>query len=79
MKSRMAVLALGFGLAFAAPLSAAPADPGRIVTLVCTQFTSNICTSLEQVAADGVLTPYTAPPSGFVLVVTDFVWKAAHV
>jgi hypothetical protein len=31
------------------------------------------------VAADGTLTPYTAPPSGFVLVVTDFVWKTASV
>lgn len=88
MKSRIAPLALGFGLAFAlssypsrtvsAP-SATPVDVARIVTLVCGRFTSNICTDLEQVAADGTLTPYAAPPSGFVLVVTDFVWKAASV
>jgi hypothetical protein len=49
------------------------------VTLVCGGFTSNICTDLEQVAPDGTLTPYTAPPSGLVLVVTDFTWKAASV
>ncbi len=49
------------------------------VTLVCNGWTSNICTDLEQVAADGTLTPYAAPPAGFVLVVTDFVWKAASV
>ena len=54
-------------------------DAAKIVTLVCGRFTANICTDLEQVAADGTLTPYTAPPSGFVLVVTDFVWKAALV
>src|SRR4029077_4977456 len=88
MKGKVALLALGFGLAFAlssypsrafsAP-SAKRVDAARIVTLVCTRFTSNSCTSLEQVAADGTLTPYTAPPSGFVLVVTDFVWKAALV
>ena len=57
--------------------------PGRLgkqlVTLVCGGFTANICTDLEQVAADGTLTPYSAPPSGSVLVVTDFVWKAASV
>ncbi len=49
------------------------------VTLVCNGWTSNLCTDLEQVAADGTLTAYTAPPSGLVLVVTDFVWKAASV
>jgi hypothetical protein len=88
MKGKMAVLALGLGVAvalsshptdtFSAP-AAARLDASKIVTLVCTGFTSNICTNLEQVAADGTLTPYTAPPSGFVLVVTDFVWKAALV
>jgi hypothetical protein len=87
MKGKIALLASGFGLAFAlshptpavsAP-PARPVDAARIVTLVCGGFTSNICTDLEQVAADGKLTPYTAPPSGFVLVVTDFVWKAASV
>ena len=51
----------------------------QLITLVCNAFTSNLCTDLEQVAADGTLTPYTAPPSGLVLVVTDFVWKAASV
>ena len=51
----------------------------QLVTLVCAGFTSNICTDLERVAADGTLTPYTARPPGFVLVVTDFVWKAASV
>jgi hypothetical protein len=51
----------------------------QVVTLVCGRFTSNICTDLERVAADGTLTPYTAPPSGFVLVVTDFVWKSTSV
>jgi hypothetical protein len=51
----------------------------QLVTLVCNAFTSNLCTDLEQVAPDGTLTPYTAPPSGSVLVVTDFVWKAASV
>jgi hypothetical protein len=55
----------------------APSAP--IVTLVCARFTSNICTDLERVAADGTLTPYAAPPSGSVLVVTDFVWKSASV
>ena len=88
MKSKIALLASCFGLAFAlssypgrsvsAP-SAAPVDVAKIVTLVCGRFTSNICTDLRQVAADGTLTPYLAPPSGFVLVVTDFVWKAASV
>jgi hypothetical protein len=88
MKGKVSLLALGLGLAFAlssypsravsAP-SAKRVDAARIVALVCTRFTSNICTSLEQVAADGTLTPYAAPPSGFVLVVTDFVWKAALV
>lgn len=51
----------------------------QVVTLVCGAFTSNICTDLEQVAPDGKLTPYAAAPSGMVLVVTDFVWKAASV
>lgn len=51
----------------------------QLVTLVCGAFTANICTDLERVAADGTLTPYSAPPSGSVLVVTDFVWKAASV
>ncbi len=49
------------------------------ITLVCNGWTSNICTDLEQVAADGTLTSYTGPPSGSVLVVTDFTWKAASV
>jgi len=88
MKSKLAILASSFGLAFALSsypslaVSAPPAvrvDAAKIVTLVCGRFTSNICTDLEQVAADGTLTPYTAPPSGSVLVVTDFVWKAALV
>ncbi len=58
-----------------------PSTPGsvKIVTLVCGGFTSTICTDLERVAPDGTLTPYTAPPSGFVLIVTDFTWKAASV
>jgi hypothetical protein len=51
----------------------------KSVTLVCAGFTSNICTDFELAAADGTLTPYTAPPPGFVLVVTDFVWKSASV
>jgi hypothetical protein len=51
----------------------------QLVTLVCAAFTSNLCTDLERVAADGTLTPFTAPPPGLVLVVTDFVWKAASV
>jgi hypothetical protein len=55
------------------------AQPVKNVTLVCGGFTSNICTDLEQVAADGTLTPYTGPPSGSVLVVTDFTWKAASI
>jgi len=59
-------MALGHSLAKAAV-------PGRF------GFTSNICTDLELVATDGTLTPFTAPPPGFVLVVTDFVWKAASV
>src|SRR5262249_8988199 len=86
MKGRMASLAVGFGVALVVSsypgrtVSASPAtrvDAASIVTLVCTGFTSNICTNLERVAPDGTLTPYTAPPSGFVLVLTDFVWKAA--
>ena len=84
--SKTALLALGFGL-FSFALSSIPsrsaAEPEGIekhyVTLVCGGFTSNICTDLEQVAPDGTLTPYTAPLSGFVLVVTDFTWKAASV
>jgi hypothetical protein len=87
MQSKIAVLALSLGVAFmlssypSRTVSASPAvvDAAKIVTLVCGRFTANICTDLEQVAADGTLTPYTAPPSGFVLVVTDFVWKAAVV
>jgi hypothetical protein len=51
----------------------------QLVTLVCAAFTSNICTDLERVAADGTLTPFTAQPTGLVLVVTDFVWKSASV
>src|ERR1044072_6505035 len=88
MKSKIALLASCFGRAFAlssypgrsvsAP-SAAPVDVAKIVTLVCGRFTSNICTELRQVAADGMPTPYLAPPSGYVPVVTDFVWKAASV
>ena len=84
--SKAALLALGFGL-FSFALSSYPsrsaAEPARLkkqyVTLVCGGFTSNICTDLERVASDGTLTPYTAPLSGFVLVVTDFTWKAASV
>jgi hypothetical protein len=86
--SKIALPALGFGL-FAFVLSSYPsrfalASPNaptkeQNVTLVCGGFTSNICTDLEQVAPNGTLTPYTATPSGFVLVVTDFVWKAASV
>ena len=88
MKSRIALVTLGFALAFAlswypSRTVSASSDPSvdvrRNVTLVCGGFTSNICTDLEQVAADGTLTPYNAPPSGLVLVVTDFVWKAAAV
>jgi len=51
----------------------------QLVTLVCAAFTSNICTDVERVAADGTLTAFTAPPPGLVLVVTDFVWKSASV
>jgi hypothetical protein len=51
----------------------------QLVTLVCAAFTSNLCTDLERVAADGTLTPFTAQPTGLVLVVTDFVWKSASV
>lgn len=89
---KIALLAVGFGLLAVALtsmpnrlVSAAQGPPSRpvaqqqIVTLVCGRLTSNICTDLERVAADGTLTPYTAPPSGFVLVVTDFVWKTASV
>jgi len=71
--------------AVANPAMAAPHSPDKpvkgkqLVTLVCNGFTSNICTDLERVAADGTLTPYTAAPSGTVLVVTDFTWKAAAV
>lgn len=88
MKGKTALLASGLGLAFALSshpspaVSAPPARPAaaaKIVTLVCGGFTSNICTDLEQVAVDGKLTPYAAPPSGFVLVITDFTWKAASV
>jgi hypothetical protein len=68
-----------FILALLMSLAASAAQPATNVTLVCGGFTSNICTDLEQVAADGGLTPYTRPPSGFVLVVTDFTWKAASV
>jgi hypothetical protein len=84
----MAVLALGIGVAFAlsshpgssvAKSSSPRMDPAKIVTLVCVRFAANLCEELDQVAADGTLTPYTAPPRGFVLVVTDFVWKAALV
>jgi hypothetical protein len=84
--SKIALLALGFGL-FSFALSSYPsrsaAQPvthkNQNVTLVCGGFTSNICTDLEQVAPNGTLTPYTGPLSGFVLVVTDFTWKAASV
>jgi hypothetical protein len=90
---KIALLAVGFGLLAMALasipnrlVSASQGPPSRptvtqqqVVTLVCGGFTSNICTDLERVAADGTLTPYTAPPSGFVLVVTDFVWKSASV
>lgn len=90
--SKLALVVLGGGL-FAGilvwlaipPLSAAERRPvtpkpnKELITLVCNGFTSNICTDLERVAADGTLTPYTATPSDSVLVVTDFVWKAASV
>lgn len=85
---KIALIALGFSfLTFvlssypSRSTLASPAAPAKEqnVTLVCGGFTSNICTDLEQVAPDGTLTPYTATPSGFVLVVTDFVWKAASV
>ena len=66
-------------LAIAAASASAQPVKNQYVTLVCGGFTSNICTDLEQVAADGTLTSYTGPPSGFVLVVTDFTWKAASV
>jgi hypothetical protein len=59
--------------------AAVKATNNQLITLVCGGFTANICTDLERVAADGTLTPYTAPPSGSMLVVTDFVWKAASV
>lgn len=87
MKSKIALVVLGFSLAFVlswypsrtVSASATSVDVARNVTLVCNGFTSNICTDLEQVAPDGTLTPYQGPASGFVLVVTDFVWKAASV
>jgi len=88
MKSKIALLALGFALAFgllwypSRTVSASSPAPWHVatnVTLVCGGFTANLCTDLEQVAADGTLTPYKAPASGFVLVVTDFTWKAAGV
>ena len=87
---KIAVLAMSFGLLTMTlasmanrPVSASPASPisehRQLVTLVCNGFTSNICTDIERVAADGTLTPYTAPPARTVLVVTDFTWKAAAV
>jgi hypothetical protein len=88
MRRKIALVALGFALAFAlswypsrtvSASSPTSVDVDRNVTLVCGAFTSNICTDLEQVAADGTLTPYKAPAPGTVLVVTDFVWKAASV
>src|SRR5215475_12515426 len=87
---KIALMVVGFGLlavalasisnrlTSASPRPAKAVTDKQVVTLVCARFTSNICTDLEQVAADGTLTPYTAP-SGLVLVVTDFNWKAASV
>lgn len=68
-----ALLASGAASAWAQPVKT------QLVTLVCGGFTSNICTDLEQVAPDGTLSPYTGAPTGLVLVVTDFTWKAASV
>jgi hypothetical protein len=73
-------LALALTLCLVSPAGRADQGPvNKIVTLVCNGFTGSICTDLEKVAANGTLTPYTAPPPGSVLVVTDFVWKAASV
>lgn len=85
--SKIALLVFGFGVLAVVlssfpshPVAAAPGRPNhQLVTLVCVAFTSNICTDLERVAADGTLTPFTAPPAGLDLVVTDFVWKSASV
>lgn len=87
MKSKIMLVALGFALALGlswypsrtAFASSTPRHARQTVTLVCNGFSANICTDLEQVAADGTLTPYTAAPTGSVLVVTDFTWKAAGV
>jgi len=93
--SRIALLAVAVGLLAVVlssfpihRVTAAPDPPAipvdvknthQLVTLVCAAFTSNICTDLERVAVDGTLTPFTAPPTGLVLVVTDFTWKSASV
>ena len=80
--SRTMMLALGLGLSAVAltflhsRTVSAGENGGRFVTLVCGAFTSNICTEVERVAPDGTLTPFTAPPPGQELVVTDFIWKA---
>jgi hypothetical protein len=88
---KLALFAVGVGLLGVAvssipnralsALQPPQSTPGnvKIVTLVCGRFVNNICTDLERVAPDGTLTSYTEPPSGFVLVVTDFTWKAASV
>lgn len=88
MKSKIALVVLGFAFAFGLSWypsrtvfasSNTDSRAARTVTLVCNGFTANLCTDLEQVAPDGTLTPYQVPASGTVLVVTDFTWKAANV
>jgi hypothetical protein len=73
------LLVIAILLASAAAPVWAQAVKIQLVTLVCGGFTANICTDLEQVAPNGTLSPYTGAPSGSVLVVTDFTWKAASV
>jgi hypothetical protein len=71
---------LAVALTFLHSRTVSAGDNGsKFVTLVCNAFTSNICTDVERVAPDGTLTPFTAPPPGQDLVVTDFTWKAASV
>jgi hypothetical protein len=81
MKIRITLALLFIAALLGSVAASAWAQPvkSQIVTLVCGGFASNICTDLEQVAPNGTLTPYTGPPPGFVLVVTDFTWKAASV
>ena len=83
--SKITTLVLSLGIAcvastylYSRTVSAGDSE-SRFVTLVCGRFASNICTDVERVAADGTLTPFTAPPRGHDLIVTDFTWKARQV